>query len=138
MYDNGYVDDYYDEDHEVTIKAKTFTGEDVQNLTTLIELRDENRIFYDRIGHWQVPTMYPPTAQLLLTLPVWINSYSITLMKLFFVLFDIASLFLIIGLLNHFRMNPCMSIIYGWSPLVLFEVANGGHYDSIPVFFLPS
>ena len=56
-------------------------------------------------------------------------------MKSFFVLFDIASLFLIIGLLIHFKKNPCMSVIYGWSPLVLFEFANGGHYDSIPIFF---
>jgi len=134
MYDNGYVDDYYDEYHEVTIEAKAFSGKDVQNLEVLLELRDENPIFYNRIGHWQVPTIYPPMTQLLLTLPVWTNSYSIVLMKFFFVLFDIAGFFLIIGLLNHFHKNPCMSIIYGWSPLVLFEIANGGHYDSIPIF----
>jgi len=135
MYENGYVDDYYDEYHEVTIKAKTFTDKDTQNLETLVELRDENPTFYKRIGHWQVSTIYPPMTQLLLILPVWINSYSLVLMKSFFVLFDIASLFLIIGLLNHFHMNPSMSIIYGWSPLVLFEISNGGHYDSIPIFF---
>jgi len=134
MYDNGYVDDYYDDDDEVTIKAKTFTEMDKQNLEVLVGLRDENPIFYNRIGHWQVPTIYPPTAQILFTIPVWVNGYSITLMKFFFVVFDIASFFLIIGLLNHFHKNPSMSIIYGWSPLVLFEISNGGHYDSIPIF----
>jgi len=134
MYDYGYVDDYYNEDNETTIKAKTFTESDVQNLEVLVGLRDENPTFYKRIGHWQVPTIYPPMAQILFTLPVLVNSYSIVLMKFFFVVFDIASLFLIIGLLNHFHKNPSMSIIYGWSPLVLFEFSNGGHYDSIPIF----
>ena len=135
MYENGYVDDYYDEYHEVTIKAKVFTDKDAQNLDTLIRLRDENPIYYNRIGHWQVPTIYPPVAQLLFVLPVWVNSHSIVLMKFFFAVFDIASLFLIIGLLNHFHKNPSMCILYGWSPLVLFEISNGGHYDSIPIFF---
>jgi hypothetical protein len=129
------VNDYYDVDQGATIKSKSFTGRDARNLETLIDLRDENPVFYKRIGHWEVPTIYPPVAQLLFTLPASVNGYSVVLMKLFFVLFDVAGFFLIIGLLKHFHKNPCMSVIYGWSPLVLFEISNGGHYDSIPVFF---
>jgi len=56
-------------------------------------------------------------------------------MKGFFVLFDLASFFLIIALLRHFNKNPCMSLLYGWSPLVLMQFSNGGHYDAIPIFF---
>jgi len=135
MYDHGYVDDYYDSTYEVTIKGKVFNDKDVENLEVLDQLRNQNSLFYERIGHWEVPTIYPPITQLLFTIPVFVNNDSLVLMKSFFVLFDVGSLFLIISLLKHFRKNPCMSIIYGWSPLVLFEIAIGGHYDSIPIFF---
>jgi len=135
MHEHGYEEDYYDEDHEVTIRGKHFDDRDDWNLAVLQRQRDENLTFFERIGHWEVPTIYPPVAQVLFVLPVFINSDSIIFMKFFFVLFDFGSLFLIIGLLGHFKKNPCMSIVYGWSPLVLFEIANGGHYDSIAIFF---
>ena len=135
MYEHGYSEDYYDSYRKVTIKGKTFTKEDDWNLQLLGTIRDENKTLYDRIGHWQVPTIYPPAAQVLFSVPAMINGDSLILMKSFFVLFDLASFFLIISLLRHFRMNPCLSVIYGWSPLVLFAFANGGHYDAIPIFF---
>jgi len=134
MYDHGIDEDYYDEYFDVTIKGKAFSEEDEWNLDKLLDLRDQNPIFYERIGHWQVPTIYPPVAQILFIIPVLINDHSLMIMKGFFLLFDIGSLFVIIALLKHFNKNVCMCIVYGWSPLVLFEIANAGHYDSIPIF----
>ena len=134
MYEHGFTDDYYDSDKEVTIKGKVFNASDEQNLTKLLQLRDQNPILYERIGHWEVPTIYPPITQILFTIPVLFNGNSLILMKFFFVLFDIGSFFLIISLLKYLKVNPCLSIVYGWSPLVLVEISNGGHYDSIPIF----
>ena len=135
MYENGYRKDYYDSHHNVMIRGRNFTETDEHNLEVLLRLRGQNPPFYERIGHWEVPTIYPPVAQMLFILPVLIDGDNLIWMKALFVIFDIASLFLIIGLLKHFRIAPCMSIIYGWSPLMLFEIANGGHYDAIPIFF---
>jgi len=56
-------------------------------------------------------------------------------MKLFMMLFDVGVIFITIGLLRHFHLNPCMILIYGWAPLVLKELPNAGHYDAIPIFF---
>jgi len=134
LYDDAYWDAYDDDYDDIVIESKAFSAVDLLNLEALHEFRDQNPVFYKRIGHWEVPTIYPPVTQVLLTIPVLVNRYSLVIMKLFFVLFDMASLVLIIGLLKHFNKNPCMSIIYGWSPLVLFEIANRGHYDSIPIF----
>ena len=70
MYDHEYTENYYDDDREVTIRAKTFTASDKKNLESLIIIRNESPDFYKRIGHWQIPTIYPPAAQVLLTVPV--------------------------------------------------------------------
>lgn len=136
MYEHGYSKDYDDDYNGVTIKGKVFAQEDSGRLETLLDLRNRNTVFYDRIGHWQVPTIYPPVTQMLFMVPVWIKADSIWVMKAFFVLFDIGVLFLIIALLKHFKKNLLLSLIYGWSPLVLMQLSNSGHYDPIPIFFM--
>jgi len=55
-------------------------------------------------------------------------------MKFIFMLFDIGVILLIVGLLMHFSLNPSMSIIYAWSPLVLKEFPGSGHYDPVVIF----
>jgi len=134
MYENAYSEDYYDQYHGVTIKARAWSQGDRKNLDHLIQLRDKNPTFYNRIGHWQVPTIYPPLAQATFLLAASIKTDSIVLLKLLFVFFDIAALFVIIGILRHFKRDPSLSLIYGWSPLVVMQVANTGHYDSIAIF----
>ena len=135
VYDQNNWNMYDDDTDEYELDEKRNTQQDLFNLEILHELRGFKPVFYERIGHWEVPTIYPPIAQLLFIIPVLINGYSLVMMKSFIVLFDIANIFIIIALLNHFKKNPCMSIVYAWSPLVLFEIANRGHYDAIPIFF---
>jgi alpha-1,6-mannosyltransferase len=135
MYERGYVDDYYDARNNVTIKGRIYSDKDIHRLDTLIKLRDKNPVYFNRIGHPSVPTIYPPAAEAFFILSVFLRPDSVLLMKFIFLLFDIGVLFLIIGLLKHFNKDPCFSLIYGWSPLVLKEIANSGHYDSIPIFF---
>ena len=40
-----------------------------------------------------------------------------------------------VALLREAGLHPGLNIIYGWCPLVLKEFANGGHLDSIVIFF---
>ncbi|MCB9746927.1 MAG: hypothetical protein H6755_00800 [Candidatus Omnitrophica bacterium] len=135
MYENKYKDDFYDGFHEVTLKAKEFEYRDQERLDTLLKLRDQNQTNYERIGHWQVPTIYPPMAQLVFLLAAKLKVDHLIFLKGIFILFDLGVLVLIIGILKCLNKNPCLSLIYGWSPLVLKEFANSGHYDPIVIFF---
>jgi len=85
MYEEGITYDYYDSFNEVVIKAHAFTKEDKRNLETLIKLRDKNVTFYERIGHWQVPTIYPPVAQGVFALSNFVKENSVFLLKFIFV-----------------------------------------------------
>lgn len=135
MYENNHEEDYYDTYREVTIKAREFSRREKYDLEVLKQLRDKNLSYYYRIGHWQVPTIYPPFAEGVFLLVSRIKEDSIALMKLVFMLFDIGVLLVITRLLHYFRMKRSLCLIYGFSPLVLKEFANSGHYDPIVIFF---
>jgi alpha-1,6-mannosyltransferase len=111
--------------------VKTETNHEIKRLK---ELRDKNPLYFERINHKGVPTIYPPVAQVVFAVSSFIKEDSILVLKSIFVFFDILALLLIILLLSYFKMNPSLAIIYGWSPLVLKEIANSGHYDSITIF----
>lgn len=135
MYEYHYTEDYYDEFNGELLMAREFDGADKARLDTLLKLRDGNRLFYDRIGHWQVPTIYPPATQAVFALISRIRPDSFIFMKLVFMLFDLGVVALIVRLLQHVGRKPAMVIVYAWSPLVLKEFANAGHYDPVAIFF---
>jgi len=107
-----------------------------QEIARLKELRDKNLLYFERINHRGVPTIYPPLAQAAFAVSSIIKEDSISVLKSIFVFFDILAVVIIGLLLMHFKMNPSLSLIYGWSPLVLKEIANSGHYDSITIFLV--
>jgi len=111
--------------------AKAETNQDIKRLK---DLRDKNPLYFTRINHSGVPTIYPPLAQVVFAASSIIKEDSIFVLKSIFVFFDILAVILIGLLLTHFKMNPSLAVVYGWSPLVLKEIANSGHYDSITIF----
>ncbi len=135
MYQYGYTEDYYDAVNRVRITYRDFNTSDRARLELLTDLRDEHLTLYERIGHWQVPTIYPPVAQAVFWLSSVTGGDSFRWMKFIFMWFDVGVILLLIALLKNFRRNPAMVIIYAWSPLVMKEFPNSGHYDPIPVFF---
>jgi len=135
MYEEGYEEDYFDEYSEITIKGKHFDDKDEMRLDRLINLRDANGVFYDRIGHSEVPTIYPPVTQSIFAAIAKVNADTPYFMKFIFIIFDLGVITLIILLLKHTHKNPSLCILYAWSPLVLKEISNSGHFDSIAVFF---
>lgn len=118
------------------LKARSFTAVKKTELGELDQLRRRNPIFFDRIGHRWVPTIYPPVAQAVFAFSSVLREDSIFLIKSVFVLFDMLSVIIIALILAHLGKNPLLCIIYGWSPLVLKEIANSGHYDSVAIFFV--
>lgn len=108
----------------------------VDEIRKLKSIKKENPTFFNRIGHREVPTIYPPFSQLIFSVSNLIKKNSILMMKSIFVIFDILVIFVIYKMLVFFKMNPNTLIVYAWSPLVLKEFANSGHSDPIAIFFL--
>lgn len=134
MYEHKLSADFHDSLTGETVKAKQFSRNDLSQLAKLKHLKDANKAYYRRIGHWQVPTIYPPVAQAVFALSAFLKIDSIIVMKILFVFFDIGVLWAVTGILEHLKINPAYCLIYGFSPLVLIQISNSGHYDSLSIF----
>lgn len=55
-------------------------------------------------------------------------------MKGVLIVFDVATALLLMGLLKKLSLPPVWVVAYFWCPLLLKEIANSGHLDSIAVF----
>ena len=114
-----------------------------EDLRRLVELRDESPALgtiLSRIHYGELPTIYPPVSQAVFALAVFVTPAGggvfthILVMKTVLVLFDLATVVVVIGLLRIAGKHVGWSIAYGWCPLVIKEVANTGHLDSVAVF----
>lgn len=114
-------------------KKATLGSIEEEHYMKLSKLRKESPLMYKRIGYKSVATIYPPVAQLFFWLSNKLCYDSLIFMKLIFVLVDICVVIAIVFLLNDKGLNPLMSVVYAWSPLVLKEIANSGHYDSLAI-----
>jgi hypothetical protein len=100
--------------------------------SSLLALRDEG---FEHINHRHMATIYPPLAQGAFALAAWVQPRLWTL-KALFVLFDLATLLLLLRLLRARGRPPAHAIIYAWSPLVMVETAHSGHLDAMGVCLL--
>jgi hypothetical protein len=96
----------------------------------LESLRDANSL---RVQHSHMATIYPPAAQAVFALAARIRP-ALWVQKLLFVLFDVATVLVLIPLLRLRGIDPLRSVIYAWNPLVIFETAHSGHVDAVGVF----
>lgn len=94
----------------------------------------------NQVHFGQVPTVYPPVSQVVFGAAAVSTPQDATLlmrlrtMKAWLLLFDIGTVLLLISLLSSLRMPIGYSIAYAWCPLVLKEIGNSGHLDSIAIF----
>jgi hypothetical protein len=125
----------------VRTAQETMTHED--DLGRLVAIRDSQpalSAILERIHFADLPTVYPPVSQAVfalaaLTTPAGAElSTHVLVMKSWIVLFDLLSLWVLIGLLGRTGKPVGWSLAYAWCPLVLKEFANSGHLDSIAVF----
>ena len=115
------------------------------DLARLVRLRDrspELTAILRRVHFGELPTIYPPVSQLVFAACSWLtpNSSSVstrmTLMKAWFVAFDLATLALVLRLLTQAGRHHGWAIAYGWCPLVIKEIANSGHLDALSTFLM--
>ena len=100
----------------------------------LTALRDTE--IFPRINRPWLPTIYPPAAQMFFALSTTVFPDSISGMKALLMLFDLATLWLLVRLLKTTGSDPDRVLVYAWSPLVLFELAGSGHVEALMLPFV--
>ena len=98
----------------------------------LVPLRDD---LYTNINHKDIPTIYPPLAQLFFRL-VGALGPGPGMMKLSLILVECGLVLLLVQLLGQRRQDPCRVLLYAWNPLPLVEIAGSGHIDVLGVCLL--
>ncbi len=87
------------------------------------------------IGWSAIPTIYPPLAQVVFAGLHLAWRDSLLALKLVFTAFDLATGVLIASALRRRSLPATAAAWYLLNPLVLKEIANSAHLDSIAVFF---
>lgn len=114
-----------------------------EDLARLVSLRDGSSVMrgiLERVHFGELTTIYPPTAQAVFALAALATPRDASLpvrmavMKAFFVVFDLATLGLVVALLSLAGRPVGWSVAYGWCPLVVKEIANSGHLDALAYF----
>ncbi|MCB9781840.1 MAG: hypothetical protein H6751_02615 [Candidatus Omnitrophica bacterium] len=148
---------YAPQEIENAINPPPLGSETTDDLKTIADENRDNPLHREilaNINNKSVPTIYFPVAQYLFAvgdglvstlLPTqaiegeetdWERMAEVATMiwKVVLLPFEIGILFLTVSLLRKVGLNPSWVLIYAWSPLVLKEYANTGHYDPVVVF----
>jgi len=99
----------------------------------LAQLRDAT--IFPLISRPNLTTIYPPLAQFIFAAASVVN-YSVYSMKAAFIIFDLATIGLLLLTLNTLSMNPLRVALYAINPLVIVEFAGSGHLDSAGICFM--
>jgi alpha-1,6-mannosyltransferase len=81
-------------------------------------------------------TPYPPVAQIIFAISNLIKPLGVTTLKMIWVLFECATVWAIIRLLETLKMNPARVIVYAWCPLAVWEISQNGHLDAASATFI--
>lgn len=116
----------------------------LQKVASLSASSQSNHTILDRVHYKEYTSIYPPVSQLVFaaTMKFFPASASIKAhiiaIKAALVLFDLLTLGLIYLLLRQLNIHIGWMIAYAWNPLVIKEISNGGHLDSIATFLVTS
>ncbi len=96
-------------------------------------LRNEN---WRPINCKHIPTIYPPLAQMLFAGLARLRDRDAEAFRWAFILFDMASILLLVALLRRTNRPPERVIWYAWCPLAVTECAAGAHLDAFALCLL--
>ena len=95
-----------------------------------------------RVHFEEYTTLYPPVSQAVFrtTTALVPDDASveahIASIKFVLVLFDFGTMAALGWMLFFLKKHPAWLMAYAWNPLVMKEISNGGHLDSIAIFFM--
>lgn len=95
---------------------------------------DSLSVWYrSNIGWAEIRTIYPPVAELLFSVLHLIAPDSLLLLKLALILFETVAGVLLISWDRNSQSQVLTTLLYFYNPLLLKEVANSAHLDSLPM-----
>jgi hypothetical protein len=89
-----------------------------------------------RINNPDLPTIYPPAAQLAFVLAAALPLGPLGGLKCVLGACDLGVLAVLIGLLRRRGEDPRWALAWGWSPLVAVELGQNVHLDALPLLAL--
>jgi hypothetical protein len=104
------------------------------NALELAYLRDGE--VHPHINRPTARTIYPPASQWLFALAAALAPSSVVGWRLVLLLFEAATVVLLLALLRRLGAPPTAIIVYAWSPLVVFEGAQAGHVEVAVIFLV--
>ncbi len=88
-----------------------------------------------RVNHPDLRTIYPPAAQSVFALAYLLGPWSLTAWRLVLALFDVLTVILLFAVLKNLKLSYLSIIIYWWNPVVIKEIFNSAHMDTIAIPF---
>lgn len=89
-----------------------------------------------RVNHKHLTTIYPPLAQTAFAIAHFVKPFSLMSWRSVVLVFDVATLALILALLAHLNKSLLWSAVYWWNPIVLKEFFNSAHMDALILPFV--
>lgn len=97
-------------------------------------LTDDREIWRDireNVNHADVPTIYPPLAQMVFRLSHMLAPGSLLMMKSLLVGMELIGIVFIMLTLRRLDLPVATVVLYAWNPLMIKVFAGSGHADSI-------
>jgi alpha-1,6-mannosyltransferase len=110
--------------------------QDLPHAATLEKLAASSGGAIDRVNHPELATIYPPIAQAAFALSHGLGPWDLTALRLVLLAFDVATLVLIMHLLNQAGLPLLYAVIYWWNPVLVKETVNSAHMDVIVLPFV--
>ncbi|MEN3335960.1 MAG: alpha,6-mannosyltransferase [Blastocatellia bacterium] len=85
---------------------------------------------YPNINRANLPTPYPPGAQLFYLLVGWLQPLNVTAFKAAAMIFDLITILALMWTLSRARLDPARAILFAWHPLPIWEGAHTGHLEA--------
>lgn len=108
------------------------------NTNTRVEGLDA--ALFEQLNSQQRFSSYPPVCQLVFWLSAKFSPSSILgsvlVMRTILLLFEIATLWILLRLLRHFQLPRKSVLLYALNPLVVLEITGNLHFEGVMVFFL--
>ncbi len=99
----------------------------------LTELRDD---LYSKVTFKDLPTIYPPAAQIIFLASYSLTGNSLTGLKLIYLLCEIITMIFLVKLLTLKGKNPNLVMLYAWLPLPVMEYFVNAHIDAAGIMLL--
>jgi alpha-1,6-mannosyltransferase len=100
------------------------------------QLKDLRNDVYTKVTYKNIPSVYPPVAQLVFLLSYTVTGDSPIGLKLIYLLCEIITMIFILKLLHLKKINLNYIILYAWLPLTLMEYFVNVHVDIVGIMFL--